>query len=261
MTGSDVRPRLLDYLPAIYHRSAQIGPFLAAFDAVLFGDDEADIEEVRSGFLPAPDGAGAAAGPGQGIYGKDHLPGSGGMRESDQQRRQLSLGQLIDRIPTLFDPDETEPEFLPWLAQWAALSLHEGIPESRYRLLIGRMIPLYAIRGTRAYVEETLALYTGAKATVDEEDLPGMRVGVRATVGLDTRLGQDPFQFRVALDLTATPGARDRLPELLDFVNVVVNLAKPAHTHFRLTHNLQDEGRGLVIFVRSTVGVDTLLWK
>jgi hypothetical protein len=150
---------------------------------------------------------------------------------------------------------------LPWLAQWAALSWHEGIPESRYRLLIGKMIPLYAIRGTKAYVEQTLALYTGVNAVVDEEDLPGMQLGFRATVGLDSRLGEDPFQFRVALDLSAERAVRDRLPELLDFVNVVVNLAKPAHTHFRLTHNLPAEEKGLVIFIRSTIGVNTLLWK
>jgi phage tail-like protein len=243
MVDSEFRPRLIDYLPAIYHRSAQIGAFLAEFDAILF-DPEMETEAPAEDALAGPERSGTLA-----------------TRGADRLSRGRSLEQLIRGIAVLFDPDEAEPEFLPWLAQWAALSLHEGIPESRYRLLIGKMIPLYGIRGTKAYVEQTLALYTGVNAVVEEEDLPGLKVGVRATVGIDTRLGQDPFQFRVALDLSSVAGARERLGELLDFVDAIVNLSKPAHTHFRLTHNLPAEEKGLVIFVRSTVGIDTFLWK
>jgi phage tail-like protein len=217
VSDPDIQPRLLDYLPAIYQRSAQIGTFLAAFEAVLFGPD--------------PPGA------------------------------RKSLHGLINDIPDLFDPAEAVPEFLPWLAQWAALTAHEAIPESRSRRLIASMIPLYGIRGTKAYVERTLALYMGVNAVVEEEDLPGLQMGTRSTVGHDTRLGEDPFQFRVELDLLSAPDAQQRLQETLAFASLVVNLAKPAHTRFRLTHNLAEEERGLVISYRSTVGIDTLLWS
>ena len=39
--------------------------------------------------------------------------------------------------------------FLPWLAQWVALSGAASLPIERQRRLIGRIVPLYASRGTR----------------------------------------------------------------------------------------------------------------
>jgi phage tail-like protein len=218
------RPRLLDYLPAIYQRSDECGRFLAAFEGTLFGKGSAE-------------------------WADDGLPAT-----------TTGLEPLIDGIPALFDPELTLPEFLPWLAQWASVTPHEGIPESRRRQLIAKLIPLYAIRGTKAYVEKTLWLYLGVKAVVEEEDLPGMRVGVQSTVGQDSRLGADPFQFHVFLDLLAGPLDRSELPGLLELAHHVVNLAKPAHTRFRLTHNAVGREEGMVISVHSTVGIDTYLW-
>ena len=220
---SEFGSRLLDYLPAIYQRAAQTGTFLSAFESTLFG--------------------------------------SGSGEESDAGRpAQKSLQRLIEDIPALFDPEEAPSEFLPWLAQWAAVTLHEGIPESRRRRLIYQMIPLYSIRGTKAYLTRVLQLYTGAKAAIEEDDLPGMQVGIRSTVGHDSRLGQDPFQFHVFLDLLSVPDAHGHLPGVLELANMVINMAKPAHTHYKLVHNLKGADRGLVINVRSTVGINTLLW-
>jgi phage tail-like protein len=224
------RRRLVDYLPAIYRRSEQLEDFLWAFETILFrtlGDEE--------------------SGP-------------------------RSLEQRIDEIPSLFDPDpkktpenphhrKTPEEFLPWLAQWAALTLYQGTPEGRGRRLIAEMIPLYRKRGTREYVEEVLRLYTGVEAVVEEEDLPGIEVGVRSTVGRDTRLGEDPFRFRVKMNFFPIPPSREERLRLIALVHAVVNLAKPAHTHYQLSHNLAEEKLGLVILVRSTVGIDTLLWS
>jgi hypothetical protein len=123
------------------------------------------------------------------------------------------------------------------------------------------MIPLYRKRGTREYVEAVLQLYTGAEAVVEEEDLPGMEIGFRSTVGRDTRLGEDPFRFRVQVTFYSIPPTREERLRLIALVHSVVGLAKPAHTHYRLLHNLAEEKLGLVIFVRSTVGIDTLLWS
>jgi phage tail-like protein len=214
-----IRRRLIDYLPAICRRSPDLAGFLGAFDAVLFGPE-----------------------PGEEAEGTP-----------------WSLERLVGGIPSLFDPEETREEFLPWLAQWAAVSAFETVPQARRREVIRRMIPLYGIRGTGAYVEQVLRLYTGVHSEVEEEDLPGMRVGLASTVGQDTRLGPDPFRFHVRLDLASVPGAKERLSELMELSGAVVNLAKPAHTHFRLSHNLAEEPRGLVIYYRSTLGVDTLL--
>jgi len=178
----------------------------------------------------------------------------------EKEEKLKSLERRIDEIPTLFDPMEAPPDFLPWLAQWAALTLYGGTTEYR-RGLIAKMIPLYRKRGTREYVEEVLRLYTGAEPVVEEEDLPGMEVGVRSTVGRDTRLGEDPFRFRVQITFSSIPASREKRLRLIALVHAVVNLAKPAHTHYQLSHNLAEEELGLIINVRSTVGIDTLLWS
>jgi phage tail-like protein len=222
---SESHSRLLDYLPAIYHRSERFGVFLSAFEATLFGPE-----------------AGKEAG-------------------REETRKSKSLDRRINEIPILFDPEEAPLEFLPWLAQWAVLAIHDGMPEFQRRQLIARIIPLYRIRGTRAYLEQLLRLYTGGEPVVQEEDLPGMQVAVRSTVGHDTRLGEDPFRFSVSINFSPVPASREKRLRLLELSHLVISLAKPAHTHYKLTHNLADEKRGLVIYVRSTVGVNTLLWS
>ena len=221
---SDSQSRLMDYLPAIYRQSEKLAGFLSAFESMLF-DAEA-----------------------------------GKVADKEAPESHNTLQQHIDEIPLLFDPEESPSEFLPWLAQWVVLTIHEGIPESQRRQLIAKMIPLYRIRGTRAYLRKVLQLYTAAKPVVQEEDLPGMQVGIRSTVGHDARLGEDPFRFRVHMTFSSVPESRERRLQLLELTHTIVGLSKPAHTHYRLTHNLVEEGLGLVIYVRSTVGIDTLLW-
>ncbi len=211
---------LLDYLPAIYQGSTTTRRFLSAFDAILFGISEAH----------------------------------------DSKLADRSLQDLIDGIAGLFDPDETRDDFLPWLAQWVAITDLASIPEERRRNVIRNIIPLYAFRGTKAYVEKVIELYTGVVATVEENDLPGLRVGETATIGSNTRLGKDTFYFRVMLDLAALPDAERQLAELLALHHAIVTASKPAHTHFRLEHNVTGKPRGFVIGRRSTLGVDTLLW-
>ena len=76
--------RLIDLLPAIFRRSEELEAFLVPFEAALF----------------EPGGGG----------GGDH--GS------------TSVEGQIGRIPSLLDADDTDEEFLPWLAQWAAISLY-----------------------------------------------------------------------------------------------------------------------------------------
>ena len=166
----------------------------------------------------------------------------------------------IARIPRLLDPyTSDEPEFLPWLAQWAAVTLfHEARDRRR---VIAQMIRLYEIRGTREYVKRSLELYVDGAVTVEEADMPGMKLGIpaRSRVGHGTRLGEDTFRFSVRVDFSHFPPDRQQRLRLVDLTCRVIDLAKPAYTHYQLSHNLFDEERGFTIAVRSTVGVDTLL--
>lgn len=217
---------LIDLLPAVYRQSRDLGPFLAAFEAILFAPRDA------SG---SADAAGAEAQP----HGK-------------------SLEEQIGAIPSLIDPGETGEEFLDWLAQWAAVA---QLAEARDRRgLIAAMVPLYRIRGTRRYVERVLGFYVSGRATVEEEDLSGMAVGIpgQADIGVGTRLGEDPFRFSVFIEFDPIPGTPQERSSLVALARKIIDLAKPAHSYYRLAHNLPDD-RGLVVSIRSALGVDTLL--
>jgi hypothetical protein len=63
----------------------------------------------------------------------------------------------------------------------------------------------------------------------------------------------------VRVDFSHVPRARQQRLRLVDLACRVIDLAKPAYTHYQFSHNLFDEERGFTIGVRSTVGVDTLL--
>jgi phage tail-like protein len=171
-----------------------------------------------------------------------------------------SVEALIARIPQLLDPyTSDEDEFLPWLAQWAAVTMfHEARDR---RLVIAKMIRLYGIRGTREYVKRALELYVDGAVAVEEQDMPGIALGVpaRSRVGQGTRLGEDAFLFSVRVDFSHVPHDRQQRLRLVDLARRVIDLAKPAYTHYQFSHNLFDEERGFTIAVRSTVGVDTLL--
>lgn len=171
-----------------------------------------------------------------------------------------SVEAQIARIPRLLDPSTAdEDEFLPWLAQWAAVTMFHEARDRRQ--VIAKMIRLYAIRGTREYVKRSLELYVDGAVTVDERDMPGMALGVpvRSRVGHGTRLGEDTFGFSVRVDFSHVPDDRQQRLRLVDLACRVIDLAKPAYTHYHLSHNLFDQERGFIIAVRSTVGVDTLL--
>src|SRR5262245_39318835 len=183
VSPSHAAHRLLDFLPAIYRRSPELEPFLAAFEAVLF-------------------------------------------------RSARSVERRIASIPAMLDPrtqHEREDDFLPWLAQWAAITLfHEARDRQR---VIAEMIPLYSKRGTREYVERTLQLYIDGKVIVEEEDLPGIAVGIaaRSRVGQGTRLGEDAFGFSVRVEFSGVPRDRQQRFRLIDLACRVIDLAKPAY--------------------------------
>jgi phage tail-like protein len=176
-------------------------------------------------------------------------------------KRLLSLfGEVLDGLEdTVYgvrhqlSPQRCDEKFLPWLASWVALTLDETWDTSKRRALIARAITLFATRGTIPGLKEFVEVYTGLKPEIHEEFGAAWRVGVRSTVGLDTRVygtwAENAHRFAVVINLFET------LPEtLLAKLKRVVEENKPAHTQVV-------EYRTFVAFwlvgVRSTVGVDT----
>src|SRR5262245_41297213 len=112
------------------------------------------------------------------------------------------------------DPDSTEPEFLPWLANWVALSLRADWNVATRRSFIGQIVPLYGLRGTKEGLRRMLSLYTGREVEIDD--------------GFD----QLPHYFQVRLRLlVADPGLIRRTQQI---ARAIIDQEKPAHTFYAL---------------------------
>ena len=164
------------------------------------------------------------------------------------------LGEEIERLHQLFDPQEAPEEFLPWLAGWAALSWRPELSSKRKRRLLARIIPLYRIRGTRKYLEELLMLCVDAVVMVSDTEMPELQVGVHSTVDSDTYLGGGaPYFFRVTL--LAPQLSVSEVQAQVQIAHAIIELAKPAHT----SYELDVVSPQLQLGLHSTVGEDTVL--
>jgi phage tail-like protein len=77
----------------------------------------------------------------------------------------------IDSLPALFDPHATPKSFLAWLAGCLGLELDDNWDEEKQRQITARIFELSGRRGTAAGLRETLRLFAGVDATI-EEPLP-----------------------------------------------------------------------------------------
>lgn len=175
----------LSYLPAVLQQGTFLGRFLLAFEAIL------------SGNVKAPEG-----------YSKA-MP--------------LGLEQVLDDIAIYFTPmaaaatpaDEAPWEFIPWLAQWVALSISDDWTENATRELLARSIPLYRIRGTRAGIQGVLDIVVSGTTVTEVHD--------------DAR----PHFFEVSLKVTERDPAE--LAKRARLVRAILDQEKPAHTYYSLT--------------------------
>jgi phage tail-like protein len=164
------------------------------------------------------------------------------------------LGQKIDWLHELIDPDRTPVRFLPWLASFAALSLRAGMSKPKQRKLIKAIISLYRIRGTREYLETLLDLCLDVQSSVTEEEISPLQLGVRSTIGRNTYIGGGPpFFFRVSLDTEGLDASSVEAQRQI--AHEVIELAKPAHTTYELTF----ASPRMQIGIHSTIGRDTVL--
>jgi len=149
--------------------------------------------------------------------------------------------------------DDADARFLPWLASWVALQLDETWPESKRRDLIRRIVQLYTRRGTIEGIREFVEIYTGIKPEIIEEFNSGWRIGVRSTIGVDTRLYGTPeenaHRFSVLVKTFEEFDAARRAK-----VIERVLIEKPAHTQLVHVGWLASYWQ---VGVRSTMGVDT----
>src|SRR6266852_5995565 len=73
-----------------------------------------------------------------------------------------SIQDAIDRLPRLYQPWATPPEFLPWLASWLALDFPDIWDEYQRRKITSEIIAIYQRRGLKDGLNQYLDLYTVA---------------------------------------------------------------------------------------------------
>ncbi len=209
--------QLLELLPAVYNDSEELAVLLAVFEAVLFGPENIDTVPKK------------------------------------QQRSLTALGrplvENIAAIPFLFDAYETPGEFLPWLSSWVALSNYEGLREDAQRQLLADIVPLYAQRGTCAYMKKLLTYFIpeGAIIEVNDQETRQFIVG-QAIVASTTRFEQEnPFWFKVDITLFVSLDEMETINNKIllgERIRRVIDLAKPAHTLYELKiHFLAKESK------------------
>ncbi len=164
-----------------------------------------------------------------------------------------------------YDPHAAPPEFLEWLARWTAFTTDLDWPEAQRRALIKRAVDLYRIRGTRRGLTLFLKLFTGHEPDIEENTWPfkGFRVeGEGAEQGARVALDSvilPPVDLAHCFVVTMPIRFEDVTPEMVIRIHQIIQLEKPAHTHYYLKF-LEEKGEVelrefFAIGLRSGIGI------
>jgi phage tail-like protein len=139
-----------------------------------------------------------------------------------------------------YDPHTTPIDFLTWLSGWTAFSLDLDWPEPEKRALIKRAVDLYRIRGTKRGLALFLRLFTGHEPDIQENTWPfkGFRVEsegaeIGARVGLDSVI-MPPVDLAHCFVVTMPIKFEDASSEMVIRIHQIIQMEKPAHTHYYL---------------------------
>ena len=135
--------------------------------------------------------------------------------------------EIVD-MARYFDPARAPADFLPWLADWVALSLRAGLTDERLRHVIAGVVPIYAMRGTRrGIVDAVPAVYWRHRGGCGARGR-----GVADLRSFDHRERYVPRRRSAAL--VSRPlfrrGTGGRFENAFDIARWVIELTKPAHT-------------------------------
>jgi phage tail-like protein len=164
-----------------------------------------------------------------------------------------------------YDPHYAPPEFLQWLARWTAFTIDLDWPEEQRRALVKRAVDLYRIRGTKRGLALFLKLFTGHEPDIKENTWPfrGFRIEAEgaedgARVALDTVI-LPPVDLAHCFIVTMPIRFEAVTPETVIRIHQVIQLEKPAHTHYYLQFAEEQRDAELREFfeigIRSGIGI------
>ena len=192
------------------------------------------------------------------------------------------LEEKIARIHTYFDPQQTPPDFLPWLASWTDLSLRADLDIPQQRDFIANIVERYRFRGTKSNLEALLKIFIKGTPTITETSDAELQIGdsqllnqvdnpqqlpPQSLLGKGTYIGGGAphfFTVRIALS-TELKKEPKRLKRQVEIASAIIEQEKPAHTKYQLEIIYPDtirigtfdpisgEGTG------SQIGIDTIL--
>jgi phage tail-like protein len=228
----------LKYLPAIFHEDPFLGSFLLAFEQVLTGRTEVKESD------PKP------------RKGLEEISAKIANLFSPLETQKIfdDLGELLDVTGNGGFPENKEKEFLQWLGSWTALSLRADWTSKQQRDLLANIVPLYQRRGTKENLVDLLRIYAGeeSKPKVTEPPDAPFQISHYLKIGTNTRIpcevsnsqglqigdntrrfgGATPHFFQV--EITLRQPERELLKRQSEIVSALVDLQKPAHTHYEL---------------------------
>ncbi|MDJ0800361.1 MAG: phage tail protein [Calothrix sp. MO_167.B12] len=129
------------------------------------------------------------------------------------------LEEIIDNIHIYFNPQQTPEEFLPWLANWVALSLKNDWHVDFKKEFIQQIVQLYPSRGTKAGLKKILGIYL-------------KNSGFRETVEIFDQFKNFPNYFQVQLTLNY-PNPEEYWEEA-KIAKAIIDIEKPAQTFYSL---------------------------
>ena len=148
------------------------------------------------------------------------------------------LNECIDQMDTYFDPLATPAtehrNFLAWLASWVELNLDEDWDEMEKRRIIKDAADLYRYRGTCKGLKYMIELFFDVEAEIEEWRWPGMVIGIRSTIGIDTLISGTSGSNHFFTVRCRCPLANQESKELEQKIRHLIDLEKPAHTVYWL---------------------------
>lgn len=198
---------------------------------------------------------------------------------TSEQKETAGIEALLDTFDQYFNPSQTPPQFLQWLAGWVGLELEDTadfygdtdkeqkdtvpiqiLPLDRARStinrnMIGNMLQLYEKRGTTSGLLEYLQHYVGEETTISiNEYMETARIGGSRCIGVNTMVGSSrPTFFTVHAMIPIH--SRSMLQKKVELIHKVIENEKPFYTNYRLSVEIP----AMRVGVHSRIGKETLL--
>lgn len=177
-----------------------------------------------------------------------------------------SVENIIEDMDKFIDPyiapishGKSNENFLNWLASWVALNIDEKWSEKKKRFIIGSAVEIYKQRGTPSGLEYIIDQFFDINVKVKEWSWPlGMEIGLRSTLGIDSKLFDNP-DLGICFEMVwENPSLYEGDP-IIRKIRTVIDSEKPAHTkcYFNLKYPELEKLRiqAMVIGINSVLGL------